>query len=50
MTKRNVVVDEAAKKRWRKPELEGLSVEELVDLAELKVAFANTNSSGDVGP
>lgn len=33
---------------WVAPEMDELSVEELVDLAEIKIAFANTNTSGDV--
>ncbi len=38
---------DSGKSPWTTPQVEDLSVEEIVDLAEIKVAFANTNSCAD---
>lgn len=34
---------------WTSPEVEELSVEEIVDLADVKIAFAHTTDGCDLG-
>ena len=41
--------NESAKPTWSAPQVEELSIEEIVDLAEIKIAFANTNTGCDQG-
>jgi hypothetical protein len=39
---------EVVKKKWVVPKVEEITFEEIVDLAEVKIAFANTSCSGDL--
>jgi hypothetical protein len=38
------------KPAWSKPEVGELSIEEVVDLAEVRIGFARTTTSCDISP